>query len=81
MDVYSILSDILDIVPDEETVLKNRILKALDYLENLEPVFVLKEEETKALEDYFINRAGWISHEFDSKVHELVTRLIEFNKR
>jgi hypothetical protein len=37
-------------------------------------LLVIKEEEALALNDYFLRRAGYISHEFDQPV-------IEFNKR
>ena len=40
--------------------------------------FYLTEEEAKVLYDYFLNRAGYISREFDEKVLELIKRLREY---
>jgi len=63
----------------------NTILVALDEKEGVivcprqefdkhEKFLVLTQEEAIALNDYFLKRAGYVSHEFDQTV-------IDFNKR
>ncbi len=42
--------------------------------------FILTEREALALLLYFEERAGYISHEFDSEVIEIIRKLREFNK-
>lgn len=42
--------------------------------------FTLDEKERAALLDYFINRAGWISHEFDPEVHKIIRKLQDYEK-
>lgn len=38
-------------------------------------MFSLTNQEVKDLLDYFINRAGYISHEFDAPTHEIINKL------
>lgn len=38
----------------------------------------LTQEEAKALYDYFINRAGYVSYEFDPIVLVLIRKLRDF---
>jgi hypothetical protein len=38
-------------------------------------MFQLTNQEVKELLDYFINRAGYISHEFDGPTHKIIERL------
>lgn len=45
-----------------------------------EQEFILDKRDRLALLDYFINRAGWISHEFDPEVHKIIKRLEEHDK-
>ena len=42
--------------------------------------FLLDKSEREALLDYFINRAGWISREFDPDVHKFIERLAKYEK-
>jgi hypothetical protein len=39
------------------------------------PHFLLNLEEAKAIEDWVMNRVGYISHEFDPIVHTVMRRL------
>lgn len=39
---------------------------------------VLSGEEAKALDDYFTKRAGYISHEFDAPVHDIISKIQKF---
>lgn len=39
------------------------------------PHFLINLEEAKAIEDWVLYRVGYISHEFDPKVHEVLKRL------
>lgn len=48
---------------------------------NIQEKFELTQEEVVALLDYFVKRAGYISHEFDSPVHEIIKRLNNFIMR
>ncbi len=41
---------------------------------------LVNKSEAQALMSYFIERAGFISHEFDSKVHDFIHRLENFLK-
>ncbi len=43
-------------------------------------LFFLTEAEVKALDDYFFNRAGYISFEFDHEVIKIVRRIREHIK-
>lgn len=40
--------------------------------------FNLTDQETKALYDYFINRAGYVSYEFDPLIIILIRRLRDY---
>ena len=51
------------------------INKLLTYMEESPPVFVMDYNESKCLWDYFLNRAGYISAEFDLPVHKITDRL------
>lgn len=42
--------------------------------------FTLDDEEIKALLEYFIERAGYISYEHDMKVHSIIKRLQDYEK-
>lgn len=43
-------------------------------------VFQLTDKEIKELLDYFINRAGYISHEFDAPTHEIIKRMQKYER-
>jgi len=47
----------------------------LETMDKQPPVFILTEDEAKHLWDYFVNRAGYISFEFDLPVHKITDRL------
>jgi len=55
----------------------NEILNALD---DRPKVFFLTIEESRALADYFLKRAGYISNEFDEPVLCIIRKLDEFLK-
>ena len=53
----------------------NTILNMMDK----QPLFfILDDTEASALWDYFLNRAGVISHEFDEPIHAICKRLKDF---
>ena len=43
--------------------------------------FILTDEEFKSLLDYFLHRAGFISHEFDHGIWLLIQRMINYYER
>lgn len=47
---------------------------AFELLEN-KKLFILMDKEVELLYDFFIKRAGYVSHEFDPFIHVLNKRL------
>lgn len=42
------------------------------------PPFLITEQEVKALYDYFLNRAGYISYDFDIKIIWLIRKMSKY---